>query len=532
MWQKGWRDQVWDQLGQPWDLLVIGGGITGAGIFREAVSAGLRVLLVEAQDFSSGTSSRSSKLIHGGFRYMRNKQFNVTFESVREREWMLKEAVNLVTPLQFLMPNYESYRVPSWQFGVGVILYDLFAPKWNHHRVSFIKTRQRMPYINQNGFISAFDYFDACVDDSRLVLRILQETVGDGGTALSYAKVNGLLTNRNGKVEGVQLVDTSGETERSAEIRAAVVVNATGPWGDQVRAHLGAAERLRKLRGSHLVLPREKLPLPHGVTLMHPRDRRAMFALPWEGVSIIGTTDLDHKAPIENPRASAQEITYMLEALNATFPALDIQPYDVISSFSGLRPIVSIGAADPSKESRAHVVWEENGLFTISGGKITTFRIMARDLLEVVRSKLHSVTTSFPTGKRIFAVLPRLQNSEGMDQAALPYLLGRYGRHTGELLQTMDKGDMSRIAELPNFWGELRWAARNEGAVHLDDLLLRRIRLGLQLPQGGMTILSHIRRVVQVELGWSDERWEREVERYQQIWQEQYSPMPNQNVFS
>ena len=527
MWTKSWRDNIWSQLEQDWDVIIIGGGITGAGVLREAVNAGLNCLLLEAKDFSFGTSSRSSKLIHGGFRYLRNKQFDVTRESVREREWMLREARRLVTPLCFLMPNFESYHTSDFMFGFGVILYDLMGAKWKHRSLSPQKVLETLPSLNTQGLSRIFEYFDAQMDDSRLVLRILQEACASGGTAVNYAPVENLLKTADGQVCGVQVRDLTNPEHPPLELQAKVVINCSGPWTDQIRGHLNLENRIRKLRGSHLIFPREKLPIPCGVTLMHPDDNRAMFALPWEGVSMIGTTDLDHDPRYENgePFAVEEEIEYILKALQTTFPGLNTKREDILSSFAGLRPIISTGKANPSDESRAHTVLEENGLYTITGGKITTFRVMAIEVLNHARSRLPG-NLEFPTRKRLFTRLPVTQKAEGLKPQSMAYLLGRYGSQTSEMLDCAQEDENSHIDYLPNIWAELRWASRSEAVFHLDDLLLRRVRLGLLLPQGGETHMPRIRRIVQSETGWDDARWETELAQYKNIWNKFYSPAP------
>jgi glycerol-3-phosphate dehydrogenase len=526
MWEKGWRETTWTSLDQEWDILIIGGGITGAGIFRRAVAEGYRTLLIEAGDFASGTSSRSSKLVHGGFRYLRNKQFSVTRESVREREWMLREAKNLVKKLGFIMPSPPDRKI-SAQFAIGVVLYDLLAPKWEHKTLYKKKLKENCPLLDQMVFNKAYLYYDSEMDDARLVYRMIRETALMGGTALNYTKVTNLMRNKDGKVSGVVINDLSSEKLGDKEVKARVVINATGPWSDEIRRQVGAPARLRKLRGSHLIFSRERLPLKHAVTLLHPIDCRAMFAIPWEGVSLIGTTDLDHTYEIDKgePFCTAAEIDYILAAGNATFPSLALTQSDVISSFSGLRPVINTGIADPSKESRAHVVWDENGMITITGGKLTTFRIMAEEALAAASPYLPN-PIDLSKRVRYFNKLPSLEPKGELLTTELAYLLGRYGEETNQLISAAQKSENQPIETLPNLWSELRWAARTGAIEHLDDLMLRRVRLGMQLPDGGKNILPAIKSICQPELGWDDEKWQAEVTRYLKIYVRAYSPSP------
>ncbi len=526
MWKKDNRKTTWGNLKQDWDVLIIGGGITGAGVFRRSVAKGYKTLLVEAHDFSYGTSSRSSKLIHGGFRYLRNKQFDVTRESVREREWLLKEARNLVTPLGFIMPCPQDRKIAS-QFAIGVIIYDLLAPKWKHSRWSARKIIQTCPWLNTDNLKCGYLYYDAAMDDSRMVLRLLSEGQVDGGTALNYAKVTSLMRRRDGQVSGAVIKDMSTLDLGDVEIAARVVINATGPWSDLLRTYVDAPARLRKLRGSHLVFSRERFDLPYAITLLHPKDKRGMFAIPWEGVTLIGTTDLDHAtSPEENePFATQDEIDYILEAAAASFPQAQLTQADILSTYSGLRPVVNTGADNPSKESRAHVVWEESGLVTITGGKYTTFRLMAEQALNQAASHLPEPKPSI--GKtRFFEPLPGISNSDQFTSSEMNYLGGRYGHELPGLIESAQPGESQPIENLHSHWAELRWAARCGAVEHLDDLLLRRVRIGMLLPDGARGLMPRIRAIVQSELGWDDQRWEKEETHYGDIYQRAYSPSP------
>ncbi len=525
MWQKGWRQEVWNDLNQNWDVIVIGGGITGAGVFRRAVAEGYKTLLVDANDFAFGTSSRSSKLVHGGFRYLRNKQFDVTRESVREREWLLKEAKNLVTPLGFTMP-YSDNKTKS-VFGIGVILYDLLAPKWKHSHLSRNKVLGMCPQIDKPELMGAYLYYDAEMDDARLVQHIIREGVAAGGSAMNYCKVEKLMRSQNGSVCGVVLNDQGDSDLGQVEVKAAVVINATGPWSDEIRHQINAPARLRRLRGSHLIFPFEKLPLPHAVTLLHPRDHRAMFGIPWEGTTMIGTTDLDHATPLSKgePYATAEEIEYIMEAGRTTFPSANLDQKDILSTFAGLRPVINTGQADPSKESRAHVVWEEEGLITVTGGKLTTFRIMAEEALLKASSRLPH-PPNLTVRKRYFNPLPSLQTQNRITSAESVYLIGRYGSETEGLLDAAQADENQPICSLPNLWSEIRWTARTGGVEHLDDLLLRRVRVGMLLPDGASAEMSRIRSIAQPELGWSDLKWVKEEKRYREIYKKSYSPTP------
>jgi len=521
MLNKSWRLQTWSDLDQPWDIIVIGGGITGAGIFNMAAQKGLKVLLVEAHDFAFGTSSRSSKLVHGGIRYLRNRQYDVVRESIRERERMIKESDGLVEPLPFIFPSFENNLRETRMMKMGVIFYDLMAFKWQHQSLGKKKTTAILPALKSKGLVGGVQYMDSRVDDSQLVLRVIMDGIRFGGSAINYARVIKLLKTQQGKVIGVVVKDKSGELNPSEkDIRGKVVINATGPWSDQVRADLDVQPKLRPLRGSHLIFSQEKIPLKAAVTMLHPRDNRALFAIPWENRTMIGTTDLDHNHVGDETRISQEETAYLLEAAQHAFPNYPVTESDIISTFAGLRPVINTNAPTPSKESRAHAYWDENGLVTIAGGKLTIFRIMAADVLNFCRSRLPH-TPQFHHWSPCF-IHPQAQKAEQRSDPDWIMMAGRLGLDVHTFFENANSEDMHPIETIPELWAELTWAAQNEAVVHLDDLLLRRVRLGLLFPNGGLAHMPRVRSLVQQPLGWSDEDWEEELTRYQHIWQNNY----------
>jgi glycerol-3-phosphate dehydrogenase len=524
MWSRCWRDKVWDSLNgkNEWDLVVVGGGITGAGILAEATRIGLRALLVEAQDFASGTSSRSTKLVHGGLRYLRQGQIRVTRESVVERERLMKEARGLVLPLGFWLTTFEGDKMPGWMFGVGLAMYDALAGKWAHERHGVDELVARVPPLGGAKVRGGYHYFDAQTDDARLTLRVLREAVKRGGTAINYARARDVLRTADGRVRGVAVEDVSGGKSRTVEVKAQVVINATGAWADDLRVKLGAEKRLRPIRGSHLVLAGDRLPLQQAISMLHPRDGRAVFAIPWEGVTIVGTTDVDHHEDMwTEPRISGGELDYILESLRHAFPRMGIDQNDVRATWSGVRGVINTGASDPSKESREHALWAEDGLITVTGGKLTTFRIMAMDTLRSAKKQLPAVN--------------RMKRERILDDAGEPLgaevspalqvrMLGRHGAAAASILGLTEGTE--HVADTQVLWSELRFAARDEGVVHLEDLLLRRARLGLLAKDGGMGEVARIRAIVQAELGWDDATWAREEAAYRKTWSERYAPIP------
>ena len=523
MWISGWRDKVWADLDRKFDIVIIGGGITGAGILREARRAGLQAVLFEQHDFASGTSSRSSKLVHGGLRYLRNFQMKLTYESVHERERLLKEGRGLVTPLPFLMANFRRDKIPGWVFGIGLSVYDILALKWNHAAYNPSGLRELCPQLTSPEMVSGYRYFDAQTDDARLVLRLILEATQDGALALNYARVERLLTAK-GRICGVAVSDLAIDGGRTVEVQARAVINATGAWADELRQQAGERARLRILRGGHLFFPWSKLPLTRAVTFLHPKDGRPVFIFPWEGVTLVGTTDVDHHNGLATDlRISGEEAEYLMDSVTHAFPALDLSLKDVQSTLAGVRAVIDTGKVDPSKESREYVLWNETGLLTVAGGKLTTFRVMAQTALQATQAAL----PNHPRPRKDMRVLDPLPDETKVCGQVEPSLrlrlVGRYGNETCNLVEAAQGGEFTRIGDSPALWAELRWAARAEGVVHLDDLLLRRVRLGIIHPGGGLYDLERIRSIVQGELGWSDKRWKEEAEAYRKIWQSYYS---------
>lgn len=524
MQKQGWHEQSWKNIEPVYDLVIIGGGITGAGLFRMAVTSGLKTLLVDANDFSFGTSSRSSKMVHGGLRYIRNLQFKVTYESVKERERLLRDCPDLVTPLKFIFPIYQKYHVTPRQMDFSLGLYDLFGKKHAHGQLSNAELSRKIPLLNQKEHSFSYYYFDALVDDSRLVLRNIQEGIENGGTAINYVKAEDLLINRQGLVTGVLLKNEDPmDNNQVLEVSAKVVVNATGPWSDEVRSKINHRKIIRKLRGSHIQISQERFPVSCGFSLIHPMDGRSIFVLPWEGVTVVGTTDLDHSEVFEKrysePFMTNQEEEYLLLAANHFFPSAKFESKDIISSFSGLRPIISSDVANPSKASRAHIILEENGLITIAGGKLTIYHQMANEAMRKIDQRLNTLK-----GLRKESIDRNLSfESKNYPKIFFSRWQGRFGTQMENFLNSIHQEEDTIISGTHTSWAEIRWAASHENVLHLDDLLLRRVRLGLLLPNGGMQHVNRIKQIVQEEVRWDQKQWEEELTRYKDIITNYYS---------
>jgi len=532
MWQSGWRDRAWSQLDRQWDLIVIGGGITGAGILREATRLGLRTLLVERKDFGWGTSSRSSKLVHGGLRYLKEGKIRLTRASVQERERLIEEGAGLIDPMGFLLATYKGDRPGRWTYSAGLSVYDLLALQWTHRHYSAEDFQMLAPHISQEGLEGGFRYGDAQTDDARLVLRVIREAIEDcagqgRGCALALNYVAAEEPLRDGAQPGAPIVGIRLRDEvngRTADAYARVVINATGAWADHLRQKMGAPSRIRPLRGSHLIFPAWRLPVAQALGFLHPIDRRPVFIFPWEGITLVGTTDVDHEQPLdEEPSISPEEVSYLMAAVESQFPSLDLTLDDVVSTFAGIRPVIGTGKIDPSKESRDHVVWEEDGLLTVTGGKLTTFRLIALDAIRSVRHRLPDLP---PLDHEVAVLNPvevGLPIENHLDEAARRRLLGRYAADAPALVTAAQPGELEPIMGTETLWAELRWAARAEAVTHLDDLLLRRVRLGHLLPHGGAELLPRIQAICQSELGWDDSRWASEEAAYRDLWRSSYS---------
>ncbi|HYD95925.1 MAG TPA: glycerol-3-phosphate dehydrogenase/oxidase [Noviherbaspirillum sp.] len=524
MWRANWRERLPAELAAlDWDVVVIGGGITGAGILLEAARRGLRALLVEQRDFAWGTSSRSSKLVHGGLRYIKEGKLLLTRDSVRERQNLLKEAPGLVDLQGFAFADYAGRKPGRRVFAAGLALYDLMAGMRTRQYLRADDFLMLAPHIRRERLNGGMCYADAKTDDARLVLRVLQEALDAGGTAVNYLAARRVLR-ADGKVTGVELADGAGDAVFS--VRAKVVINATGAWADKLRQDAPQGKKLRPLRGSHLVLPAWRLPVAQAVSLMHPADGRPVFMFPWEGVTLVGTTDVDHGASLQNEASiTPQEFSYLMAALEFQFPELAIRPSDVVATYAGVRPVIDSGKADPSREGRDHAVWLEDGLLTVTGGKLTTFRLIALDALKHAAPLIPGWQPDLRP-KAVFAPAAPLAAGGGLGELARRRLQGRYGRHALRVLEQARDGELEAIPGTETVWAELRWAARSEAVLHLEDLLLRRTRLGLQLREGGAAQMERIRRICQPELGWDDARWDAEQSAYLALWQRHYGLPP------
>ncbi len=370
-------------------------------------------------------------------------------------------------------------------------------------------------------------------------MRVLQEAIAAGGSAVNYMAASSLLRREGqgegqgesqvgGQVEGVLLIDAIDQTRHA--VKAKVVINATGAWADRLRANAVPGRKLRPLRGSHLILPAWRLPLAQAVSFMHPGDGRPVFAYPWEGVTLVGTTDVDHRADLQQEAViDAEEVEYLMAALAYQFPQAGLTYDDIISSYAGVRPVIDSGKSDPSKEGRDHAVWMEHGLLTVTGGKLTTFRLIALDALEQAAPYLPGPARSWQPSA-IFTAGVDLPLDRRLNALQRARLQGRYGTLAQAVVSSAQEHELETMDGTETLWVELRWAARCEAVLHLEDLLLRRTRVGLLLRGGALDALPRIRAICQAELQWDDARWDLEQVAYFDLWQKHYAPPGQQNA--
>jgi len=521
------------------DLLVIGGGITGAGVLRDAAARGLRSLLVERDDFAAGTSGRSSKLVHGGLRYVGEGQLGTTREACRERDRLLRLDPHLIEPLPFLFPAHRGGRIPLWQVRSALLVYAglaNFRPTARFRMLSAAEALRRVPGLRSEGLRGAGLYADARVDDARLVLETLKSARALGAAAVSRAEVVSLRVDAAGEVCGASVRD--GASGRAYELRAEVVVNAAGPAMERVRGLRRPLTRreLRPAKGVHLVLPRARLDLPLAVTF-EAEGRRQVFAVPWDDVVLVGTTDTWCEE-IEAPVVTIDEVHYLLAAANAAFPDAGLTTNDLCSVFAGVRPLANDAGADAqmsssslSREDRIH---RDGRLISVVGGKLTTYRAMAERIVDRVvralprerrRAALPCRTADLPLRGDDFDVAElaaRLAERYGVDALRRGHLIRQYGAHAETIIAEAPPDWRGPIGRSRFSYAEIPWCLANECAQDLRDLLERRMRMALYAPGQGLAQLGRIAEVAASAAGWDAERARAEARAYAAAVREQY----------
>lgn len=516
------------------DVLVIGGGVTGAGIALDAVTRGLSTAIVEAQDWSAGTSSRSSKLVHGGLRYLQMLDFHLVHEALTERDLLLKEiAPHLVRPVPFLYPL--EHRV--WErayVGAGIALYDTLASVSPgkrampiHRHLSRRRMERKFPDLAHDAAVGAVQYWDASVDDARLVSTLVRTAASYGAHAASRTQVVSLTKGSTGAVNGAVLVDL--ETGHELTVRARSVINATGVWTEDTEALAGSEGGLRVLasKGIHIVVPRERIKGQVGLILQ--TEKSVLFVIPWSRYWVIGTTDTPWEQELQHPVATSADIDYVLEHANAVL-AHPLTRDDIIGTWAGLRPLLQPGTKEgtsSAKVSREHTVASPTpGLTVIAGGKLTTYRVMAKDAVDFAigqrASALPSITHTIPLLGAVGLEAVRRQARPWASRyrwtpGMVDHLLHRYGSNLREIVELCEaQPDLARPLEhAPAYLrAEIAYGVSHEGALHLEDLLLHRTRLNYEVADRGLAALPEIADIAAGLLGWDDATRDEEVRQY------------------
>jgi glycerol-3-phosphate dehydrogenase len=515
--------------GAPVDVLVIGGGITGAGVARDAAMRGLRVALVERADFGAGTSSRSSRLVHGGLRYLEHGNLHLVFEASRERRILLRIAPHLVRPRSFVFPLFAGGRVPGWRLAAGLWLYDglsLFRNVRRHQWLSKRGLLRAEPGLRASDLRGGGRYWDAQCDDARLTLANARDAHRYGALIANYVAVEALDA-ADGRVRGARLRDLMSGTQLT--VHARVTINASGPWSDAVR---GDGRRLLRLtKGAHVAVPRARVGNREAITLLSPVDARVMFIVPWGDLSYIGTTDTDYDGAADDVRVSADDVRYLLRSANAIFPDARLTPDDVITTWAGLRPLLGPGdGRDPAAISREHHIVDAPGILSVIGGKLTTYRAMAAELVDRAAARLREFDGRTPPPRapthreplpggetRDLELVVKQAVRDGVSPELAAHLAAAYGTELPAVVR-LARSDPRLAAPIvsghPAIRAELIHALRREMALTLSDLLIRRTHVFHEVRGHAAAEAGDVMDLVAAEAGWDAPRKARELAQY------------------
>ena len=510
-----WRERVRRRLQlEAFDLAVIGGGITGAGIARDAALRGLRVALLEARDFASGTSSRSSRLVHGGVRYLEHGHLHLVFESSRERRILLNIAPHLVRPLPFMWPVYRHARVSRFRLSLGLGLYDalsMFRNVARHERLSRDLVLAREPQLRADQLVGGARYHDASTDDARLTLANVVSAVEAGAAVLNHASVTGLEF-VSGRARGLRAHDDI--TGDDFTVRAKTIVNATGPWSDDVRAMESRIEQqtVAGSRGAHIAVPRRRVGNREAVTMLHPVDGRVLFTLPAGDETIIGTTETPAGAGDRESRASNEDVAYLLLAANSYFPRADLTAADVIAAWSGIRPLArQLATSDVGSASREHTIARgPKGVVHVTGGKLTTYREMAAQVVDIVAGPEalaeRTDVVPLPGGDRSVEDV-RSEAAEVIDDSEVrDRLVLSYGSRWRDVWSLGEADPRLRERVVPSrsvVSAEFVHGVQREMAMTLGDLLIRRTHLAFETADQARSVAPVVANIIQPLLDWS-----------------------------
>ncbi|MBL8205744.1 MAG: glycerol-3-phosphate dehydrogenase [Blastocatellia bacterium] len=534
---------------ETFDILIIGGGITGAGLALDAAARGLKTALIEKRDFAAGTSSRSTKLIHGGLRYLEHYDFALVREGLRERTELLTLAPHLDDPLEFVIPIYadkrRNYDHPLL-VRAGLFLYDLLAGKYNigrHRRISQAEALQLAPQLDPRGLKGALVYYDGRTNDSRLVIEIIKTANERGAAIANYVRLVSFRKDVNGKVCGAQVTDEL--TRESFNVNARAVINATGVWMNEVRslsADLSDDDKqLRPSKGIHLTVSAERLNVTTAWLIPAIGEKRFYFVVPWEGRVNIGTTDTDYHGDKDAPGAVQSEVTNILQAVNAYFPSAHLEPSDVISAWAGLRPLISSGntkQATTAVSRKEEIFTDRDGLISLAGGKLTTYRLMAERGIDLAVEQLrdHFGVQAKPVSTKqiilsgggikrvdLEAHAHKIARAENVSIETARHLLHNYGTNAEHILALTHEDEALKqplLADLPNIAAEVIYAVRAESALTIADVLTRRTRIAML--GAAMNCVEKVADLMARELGWSEEKKAQQIAAFRAEYEREY----------
>ncbi len=492
---------------EKFDLLVIGGGITGAGVARDAAMRGLKVGLIEACDFASGTSSRSSKLVHGGIRYLENKEFHLVFEALNERTKLFEIAPHLVHPLRFMIPLYKSSRVGMFLMGLGMMLYDalaLFQAPELHERLTAAESKNRMPILNSQDLLGSYVYSDAYMDDDRLVHETLRSANENNAICVNYVKANKSKLENN-KISAIEATDQL--TNEKFEIKAQHIISTVGPWTDLVGFTFVSdwQKLLRPTKGIHLTFSKDRIPLSSAVVMAAEKSTRIVFAIPRHEMVIIGTTDTDFEGNPTDAKVTAEDVRYLLDIANQYFPGAELKPADIISSYVGVRPLVKDESDNEGKTSREHTIKHDIRGFTfVAGGKYTTYRLMSEQIID-------QCLKFFSFEKK--AMLAKCETTKSLNKFITPdafdnavqFANSDLERKLAERYGAEAKIILDRYGYTDDYWQlEAYQAIHTTMCLNLTDFYSRRVPLVLAEKDHGLSKLNQIAEVFKSEFKLSD----------------------------
>lgn len=546
------RQQMWEQLGGTVDVLIIGGGINGAGIARDAARRGLKVAMIEMNDLAWGTSSRSSKLVHGGIRYLEQLEFSLVFEAVSERRILLDIAPHLVNPLGFLFPVYKNSRRNLSTIQAGMWLYDglsLFRSPKRHRILKVADIKREEPALTTKDMKGSPLYYDCSTDDARLTLENALDAAQSSATIVTWAKVESFIRDpETGRAIGANVRDVLGGGVK--QLQAHTIINATGPWTDLTLRDgkpvpAGEAALLRPTKGVHIVVDKARLPVNYAVVCFHPQDGRVLFAIPWGEQTYIGTTDTDYQGDPGDVYADGADVDYLIHAANSYFPTTPITRADVISTWAGLRPLIrpvgKDGRVNESAVSREHeiIVSRDTGVITIAGGKLTTYRKMSAEVvdkaLQLLRlsNKLPSTkltpaqtdasplpgAVGWPENDDHAAVAAKVRAASGErlgEQSALllANTYGMLGVKLAEQIAAQPALAAPLVAGRPEVLGQVDWAVQHELAATVTDVFVRRTQLFYRDAEQGLSAVDAVAARMAALLGWDAATRERHASAY------------------